>query len=155
MVRARPGMKLTRMLLTASRHGVSSAPGVAATTTVLGLAAATALTSSLSLSSRLSDLRSLPSEDVVATNTTATSIVLASAAAAAVSVPRSNRTHLPPTQLTAGGGLGGGAQLPETVPGLGVGLCRPCMKWQVGWKFLGTGMGLEGSQGGQLSRGGF
>eukprot|EP01045_Picozoa_sp_COSAG04_P021362 COSAG04_NODE_2290_length_4380_cov_2.919411_4_plen_149_part_00 len=148
-------MKLTRMLLTESRHGVSSAPGVAATTTVLGLAAATALTSSLPLSSRLRDLRSLPSEDVVATNTTTTSMVLASAAAAAVSVPRSNRTHLPPTQSTAGGGLGGGAQLPETVPGLVVGLWRPCMKRQVGWKFLGTGMGLDGSQGGQLWRGGF
>ena len=65
---------------TACRHGVSTAPGATAATTVFGLAAATAATSASAPSSSESEARSAPSEESVATHTTATSAREASAA---------------------------------------------------------------------------
>ena len=82
-------MKVTRIDATWSRQGMSSEPGVAATTTVCGLAAATAATRASPLSVSPSVVRSLGSPVSVATKTIATSAAAASAAAALTFVPSS------------------------------------------------------------------
>ena len=77
-----PGMKLVSMALTWAFHGVRIAPGTVSTTTVSGLAAATASISAfwflaLMPSSNDSDWRSEPSPESVPANTMAMSAALA------------------------------------------------------------------------------
>jgi hypothetical protein len=84
-----PGYQASRTAGTLAIHGIVTEPPVSSTTTVRGLAAATAAINASAPSSSVSEVRSSPSASVSRANTIATSLRAASAAARAGSSPAS------------------------------------------------------------------